>query len=58
MDKTRKHHPMSGNRIEKEHTTYALTDKWILVKKAPNNQDTIHRPYDAQYHFFSDVKYP
>jgi hypothetical protein len=31
----------------KVHTWYALTDKWILDKKAWNTQDTIHRPQEA-----------
>jgi hypothetical protein len=33
MDRTRKYHPECGNPITKEHTWYALTDKWILVQK-------------------------
>jgi hypothetical protein len=33
MDGTRKYQPESGNPITKEYTWYALTDKWILVKK-------------------------
>jgi hypothetical protein len=28
---TRKYHPEEGNPITKEHTWYALTDKWILL---------------------------
>jgi hypothetical protein len=31
MDGTRKYHPEWGNTITKEHTWYALTDKWILL---------------------------
>ena len=34
--------------VTKEHTQYALTDKHILAQKALNNQETIHRPYEAQ----------
>ena len=33
MDGTRKYHPEWGNPITKEHTWYALTDKWILAQK-------------------------
>jgi hypothetical protein len=33
MDGTRKYHPELGNPITKEHTWYALTDKWILTQK-------------------------
>ena len=33
MDRTRKYHPELGNSITKEHTWYALTDKWILAQK-------------------------
>ena len=33
MDGTRKYHPECGNPITKEHTWYALTDKWILDPK-------------------------
>jgi hypothetical protein len=33
MDRTRKYHPECGNPITKEHTWYALTDKWILAQK-------------------------
>ena len=33
MDRTRKYHPECGNPIVKEHTWYALTDKWILAQK-------------------------
>ena len=33
MDGTRKDHPEWGNPITKEHTWYALTDKWILALK-------------------------
>jgi hypothetical protein len=32
MDGTRKYHPDLGNPITKEHTWYALTDKWILAQ--------------------------
>ena len=32
MDRTRKY-PEGGNPITKEHTWYALTDKWILAQK-------------------------
>jgi hypothetical protein len=33
MDGTRKYHPEKGDPITKEHTWYALTDKWILAPK-------------------------
>ena len=33
MDGTRKYHPEWGNPVTKEHTWYALTDKWILAQK-------------------------
>jgi hypothetical protein len=33
MDGNRKYHPECGNPIAKEHTWYALTDKWILSPK-------------------------
>ena len=29
----RKYHPELGNLVTKEHTWYALTDKWILAQK-------------------------
>jgi hypothetical protein len=32
MDTTRKYCPQLGNPITKEHTWYALTDKWILYQ--------------------------
>jgi hypothetical protein len=44
MDGTRKYHLEWGNLITKEHTGYALTDKWILAQKfgIPNIQFTDH----------------
>jgi hypothetical protein len=33
MNGTRKYYPEQGNPITKEHTWYALTDKWILATK-------------------------
>ena len=33
MDGIRKYHPEWGNPVTKEHTWYALTNKWILVQK-------------------------
>jgi hypothetical protein len=33
MNGTRKYHPELGNPITKEHTWYALIDKWILAQK-------------------------
>jgi hypothetical protein len=38
------YHPEGGNPITKEHTFYALTDKWILVQKfgIPKIQFTDH----------------
>jgi hypothetical protein len=33
MDGARKYHPEWGNPITKEHTWYALIDKWILAQK-------------------------
>ena len=33
MDGTRKYHPEWDNPVTKEHTWYALTDKWILAQK-------------------------
>ena len=33
MNGTRKYYPEQGNPITKEHTWYALTDKWILAQK-------------------------
>ena len=42
MDGTRKYQSEWGNPIIKEHTWYALTDKWILALKLriPNVQFT------------------
>jgi hypothetical protein len=37
-----------GNSVTKEHTWYALIDKWILAPKLQKTQATIHRPYEAQ----------
>ena len=34
--------------VTKEYRWCALTDKWILRKKAQNTHDTTHRPYEAQ----------
>jgi hypothetical protein len=44
MDGTRKYHPEWSNPIIKEHTWYALTDKWILAQKCriPKIQFTDH----------------
>ena len=44
MGGTRKYHPEWGNPIIKEHTWYALTDKWILAQKLgiPKIQFTDH----------------
>jgi hypothetical protein len=33
MDEIRKYHPEGTNPITKEHTRFALTDKWILAEK-------------------------
>jgi hypothetical protein len=33
MDESGGYHPEWGNPITKEHTSYALTDKWILAQK-------------------------
>jgi hypothetical protein len=33
MDGSGGYHPGRGNPITKEHTCYALTDKWILAQK-------------------------
>jgi hypothetical protein len=33
MDETIKYHPERGKPIIKEHTWYALTNKWVLVQK-------------------------
>ena len=33
MDGSRKYHPGRGNLVRKEHTWYALTDKWLLAQK-------------------------
>jgi hypothetical protein len=33
MDRSGRYYPKRGNRITKEHTWYALTDKWILAPK-------------------------
>jgi hypothetical protein len=33
MDGTRQHHPEWSNPDPKDHTWYALTDKWILGKE-------------------------
>ena len=35
MDGTRSYHPEWGNPVTKEHTWYALTDKWILAQESP-----------------------
>jgi hypothetical protein len=32
-DGTRKYHPKRSNPFTKEHTSYILTDKWILAQK-------------------------
>ena len=44
MDGPGGHHPEWGNPITKEHTWYALTDKWILAQKLgiPKIQFTDH----------------
>jgi hypothetical protein len=44
MDGTRKYHPEWGTSITKEHTWYALADKWILIQKLwiPKIQFTEH----------------
>ena len=44
MDGTRKYHPERGNPITKEHTWYAIADKWILTQKLgiPKIQFTDH----------------
>jgi hypothetical protein len=44
MDGTRKYHPERGNPITKEHTWYALSEKWILSQKlgVPKVQFTDH----------------
>jgi len=44
MDGTRKYHPELGNPVTKEHTWYALTDKWILTQKLgiPKKKFTDH----------------
>jgi hypothetical protein len=33
MDRSGRYHPECGNPITKDHTLYALTDKWILAQK-------------------------
>jgi hypothetical protein len=43
-----KYYPEWGNPVTKEHTWYALTDKWILAPKLGIPKDTIHNPYEAQ----------
>jgi hypothetical protein len=44
MDGSGGYHPEWGNPITKEHTWYALTDKWILAQKLgiPRKQFTSH----------------
>jgi hypothetical protein len=44
MERSRKYHPECGNPITKEHTWYALTEKWILAQKLeiPKIQFTYH----------------
>ena len=44
MDGIRKYHPEWGNPVTKEHTWFALTDKWILAQKLriPKIQFTDH----------------
>jgi hypothetical protein len=44
MDESEGYHPEWGNPITKEHTWYALTDKWILAQKLgiPKLQFTNH----------------
>jgi hypothetical protein len=32
----------------KEHTWYILTDKWMLAQNSGIDQDSVHRPYEAQ----------
>jgi hypothetical protein len=43
MDGSRKYHPERGNPVSKEHTWYALSDKWILTQKLRTPKNTIHR---------------
>ena len=33
MDGVGEHHPKRGNPVSKDHSWYALTDKWILAQK-------------------------
>ena len=42
---TRKYYPKCGNPTTKEHTWFALTDKWILAQKLriPKIEFTNHR---------------
>ena len=44
MEGTRKYHPEYGNTVTKEHTWYALSDKWTLAQKLgiPKTQYTDH----------------
>ena len=52
------YHPECGNPITKEHTWYALTDKWILISpEAWNTQDPIHRPHETQEEGRSKCRY-
>ena len=47
MDGSGGYHPEGGNPITKEHTWYALTDKWILAQKQ-NAQDPICKTHETQ----------
>jgi len=48
MDRTRKCHLEWGNLVTKEHTWYALIDKWILAQKLGTPKKKSHRSYEAQ----------
>ena len=50
MDGTRKYDPKWSNPDLKEHTSYMLTDKWILIKKVriPMIQLTHHRKLNKE----------
>ena len=45
MEIARNYHPVWNNPIPKEHTWYAITDKWVLAQKLwiPKIQFTDHK---------------
>jgi len=58
MDGTRKYHPEWVYTITEKQISLALTDKWILAKKARITQDTIHRSQETQENDDQNVDTP